>query len=91
MGLRLSSRSGRRIRQLERFVLRCDACHTVTKNTSKLFCPACGHATLSRVTVMIDADGAEQYGVRKKHILRGTRCVLALSSLMHVVCVGSLP
>ena len=78
MGLRLSNRSGRRVHTLERFVMRCDGCATVCKSAAKVFCPACGHATLSRVSVSVGADGAEQYGVRKKHVLRGTRCVQPL-------------
>jgi hypothetical protein len=74
MGLRLSSRSGQRILCLQRFVMRCEGCSTVCKSTSKLFCPACGHPTLSRVSVTVGANGKEEYGVRKKHVLRGTRC-----------------
>jgi Nin one binding (NOB1) Zn-ribbon like len=74
MGLRLSSRTGRRILTLQRFAMRCEGCSTVCKATDKVFCPACGHATLSRVSVSVGPDGAEQYGVRKKHVLRGTRC-----------------
>lgn len=76
MGLRLSDRSGRRINTLQRFAMRCDGCAHVCKQLSKLFCPACGHATLSRVSVVVGADGSEQAGVRKKHVLRGTRCAL---------------
>jgi RNA-binding protein NOB1 len=39
----------------------------------RLFCPRCGNAALERVRVVVGPDGAEQYGVRKKHVLRGTR------------------
>ena len=74
MGLRLESKGGKRITSLQRVVQRCDGCRTVIKSAAKLFCPACGHATLSRVSVTIGPDGMEQYGVRKKHVLRGTRC-----------------
>lgn len=39
----------------------------------KLFCSKCGNAALEKVEVTTSADGQEQYGVRKKHNLRGTR------------------
>lgn len=39
----------------------------------RLFCPRCGNAALDKVRVVVGPDGAEQYGVRKKHVLRGTR------------------
>lgn len=74
MGLRLQSKGGRSITNIQRSVLRCDACSQVVKSQNKMFCPACGHATLSRVSVSIGPDGAEHYGVRKRHTLKGTRC-----------------
>ena len=40
---------------------------------SRLFCPQCGNASLDKVELTIGPDGAEQFGVRKKHNLRGTR------------------
>jgi len=39
----------------------------------RLFCPTCGNAALQKVEVSIGENGAEQYGVRKKHIIRGSR------------------
>ena len=38
-----------------------------------MFCPQCGNAALDKVEVVISGDGQEQFGVRKRHILRGTR------------------
>lgn len=73
MGLRLQSKGGRSITNIQRSVLRCDACSQVVKSQNKMFCPACGHATLSRVSVSIGPDGAEHYGVRNRHTLKGTR------------------
>jgi RNA-binding protein NOB1 len=73
MGLRLAAPDGRKIDSVTRWVLRCSACHQVTKEVGRLFCPRCGNATLDKVKVTISPDGSEQYGVRKKHILRGTR------------------
>ncbi|GAB4823751.1 hypothetical protein N2152v2_010797 [Parachlorella kessleri] len=73
MGLRLVTPDGRRVSQLSRWVLRCAACFAVTKEMGRLFCPKCGNASLDKVRVVVGPDGAEQYGVRKKHILRGTK------------------
>ena len=73
MGLRLSAPDGRQIASVSRWVLRCSACFQVTKEVGRLFCPRCGNATLDRVRVVVGPDGAEQYGVKKKHVLRGTK------------------
>jgi Nin one binding (NOB1) Zn-ribbon like len=73
MGLRLVSKGGAEITTLHRSVLRCDGCGTVCKSQSKVFCPACGHATLSKVSVTVGSDGTEHIGVRKRFTLRGTR------------------
>jgi RNA-binding protein NOB1 len=73
MGLRLAAPDGRQIDSVTRWVLRCTACQQVTKEVGRLFCPRCGNATLDKVKVTISPDGAEQYGIRKKHILRGTK------------------
>eukprot|EP00890_Picochlorum_soloecismus_P003789 jgi/Picsp_1/4410/NSC_01916-R1_nin one binding protein len=64
MGLRLLAPDGKQITSVT---------SQVTKEVGRLFCPRCGNATLDRVQVTISPEGAEQYGVRKKHILRGTR------------------
>jgi len=73
MGLRLVTPDGRRIREMHCWVLRCSACQTTSREIQRLFCPQCGNATLDKVELTIGPDGAEQYGVRKKHNLRGTR------------------
>ncbi len=73
MGLRLAAPDGLRISSVSRWVLRCSACFQVTKEVGRLFCPRCGNATLDKVRVVVGPDGAEQYGVKKKHILRGTK------------------
>lgn len=38
-----------------------------------MFCPRCGNSTMERVQLSVGPDGAEQYGVRKRHNLRGTK------------------
>ncbi|KAH7625019.1 putative RNA-binding NOB1-like protein [Nannochloris sp. 'desiccata'] len=73
MGLRLAAPDGLRISCVSRWVLRCSACYQVTKEVGRLFCPRCGNAALDKVRVVVGPDGAEQYGVKKKHILRGTK------------------
>ena len=39
----------------------------------RLFCPQCGNAALEKVEMAVGEGGAEQYGVRRKHVIRGTR------------------
>lgn len=73
MGLRLGTPDGRCISHVSRWVLRCSACFFVTKEAGRLFCPQCGNATMEKVEVTTGPDGAEQYGIRRKHNLRGTR------------------
>ncbi|KAL4854488.1 RNA-binding protein NOB1 [Chlorella vulgaris] len=73
MGLNLVTPDGRRITRLSRWVLRCTACFCVTKEMGRLFCPRCGNSSLDKVQLVVGPDGSEQYGVRRKHILRGTR------------------
>ena len=73
MGLALAAPDGRQITSVSRFVLRCTACQQVTKEMGRVFCPKCGNATLDRVKITTGADGAELVGVRRKHILRGTK------------------
>lgn len=72
-GLRLLTRDGRLIARLARYALRCGACFNVTREPGRLFCPKCGNMGLDRVEVVVGPNGAEYYGVRKRHILRGTR------------------
>ena len=74
-------------------------CFTSVQEAGRLFCSKCGNAALQKVEVLVGSDGAEQYGVRKKHIIRGTRFPLPkphvsthtpamqkLNSHVHVVC-----
>lgn len=43
------------------------------QDVGRIFCPQCGNAALDKVEVVISGDGQEQFGVRKRHVLRGTR------------------
>jgi RNA-binding protein NOB1 len=73
MGLRLLSRDGRVVTKLSRWALRCSACFFVTREAGRLFCPKCGNMSLDKVEVTVGPDGSEYFGVRKRHILRGTK------------------
>eukprot|EP00899_Mesostigma_viride_P021081 jgi/Mesvir1/28975/Mv17749-RA.1 len=74
MGLRLVSVDGLRVRRVQRWALKCDACFTITRDMSRIFCPKCGNgATLNKVSVSVDANGAWCASAKKRPNLRGTR------------------
>ena len=73
LGLKLFTPDGMRVKEVRRWVMRCHACETVTTNTQRVFCPKCGNNALERVEKFTGPDGAEHYGVRNKHILKGTK------------------
>lgn len=50
-----------------------DSTVLLVQEMERLFCPTCGNAALQKVEVVIGENGAEQYGVRKRHIIRGTK------------------
>ena len=78
MNMKLLTPDGMRITNLRRWVLRCHACQEVTRNTERVFCPKCGNASLTKVEHTVTADGVEQFGVRRKHVLKGTRFTLPM-------------
>ena len=65
----------RNIDSIRTTVLRCDGCFKVTENTSKQFCPSCGHPNLKRITATVDADGKRTLHLKKNYQfnLRGNR------------------
>ena len=77
MGLAVVSVDGLRVRRLRSFILRCTACFATTPKMEKRFCPACGNASLKRVSVSIDPETGE----RKLHI--NTRRQLNIKGLRH--------
>eukprot|EP01138_Halocafeteria_seosinensis_P011784 gb/GECG01012042.1/.p1 GENE.gb/GECG01012042.1/~~gb/GECG01012042.1/.p1 ORF type:complete len:450 (+),score=67.45 gb/GECG01012042.1/:1-1350(+) len=78
MGIGIASPNGRVIRKVKQFVLKCDACFQITRDTSKKFCPFCGNNTLARLGVTIDSKGKHHYHLKKdrKVNTRGTKYAL---------------
>ncbi|KAF3516571.1 hypothetical protein DY000_02061061 [Brassica cretica] len=73
MGLRLLAPGGMQIRQLNRWVLKCHACYTVTPEIGRIFCPKCGNGgTLRKVAVTIGENGTIIAARRPRVTLRGT-------------------
>ncbi|KAK9798214.1 hypothetical protein WJX73_007232 [Symbiochloris irregularis] len=73
MGMRLVAPDGARVTRVARWAMRCAACFKVTLEQGRMFCGQCGNAALDKVEVVVGSDGMLQYGVRKRHNLRGTR------------------
>mmetsp|Transcript_39557 Transcript_39557/g.105188 ORF Transcript_39557/g.105188 Transcript_39557/m.105188 type:complete len:481 (-) Transcript_39557:361-1803(-) len=77
VGLRVLNMEGLVVKQARQFVLKCHACFKICSDATRLFCPACGNATLMRVAKYVDAEGHVSYtrGI-KNFNLRGTRYTL---------------
>ncbi|CAN8272875.1 unnamed protein product [Cochlearia groenlandica] len=74
MGLRLLAPGGMQIRQLNRWILKCHACYTVTPEIGRIFCPKCGNGgTLRKVAVTIGENGAIIAARKPRVTLRGTK------------------
>ncbi|CAH8390791.1 unnamed protein product [Eruca vesicaria subsp. sativa] len=74
MGLRLLAPGGMQIRQLNRWVLKCHACYTVTPEIGRIFCPKCGNGgTLRKVAVTIGENGTTIAARKPRVTLRGTK------------------
>ncbi|KAG6548360.1 hypothetical protein Mapa_010139 [Marchantia paleacea] len=79
MGLRLLSTSGQHIKELNKWILKCQACGKVTNETGRLFCPKCGNGgTLFKVSITVGPNGTVHAGRSRRPILRGTRYSLPL-------------
>ncbi|EFJ06773.1 hypothetical protein SELMODRAFT_134745 [Selaginella moellendorffii] len=79
MGLRLLTPNGIQVRELQRWVLRCHACNTVTRDVGRLFCPKCGNGgTLSRASVSVGPNGTVIGASKRRINIRGTRYSLPL-------------
>ena len=79
IGLRVLNMDGLVVREVKQYVLKCHACFKICHDASKLFCPACGNATLMRVSMYVNADGTVGYSKGIKNFnLRGTKYSLPL-------------
>lgn len=79
MGLRLVAPGGMQIRELHRWVLKCHACHKVTNEIGRIFCPTCGNGgTLRKVAVTVGENGVVLAAHRQRFSLRGTKFSLPL-------------
>ena len=66
MGLNLFSPSTlQQITHVKTTLLRCHGCFAQTRDTSRQFCPRCGHPTLTRVTCSTGADGAVRLHLKR--------------------------
>ncbi|KIX98686.1 uncharacterized protein Z520_05987 [Fonsecaea multimorphosa CBS 102226] len=61
----ISTKTCQRISQIKQFILRCHACFSTTKDTSKQFCPRCGKPTLTRVTCTTNDKGEVKLHLKK--------------------------
>jgi RNA-binding protein NOB1 len=59
MNLNVTSLDGRIIKYVRTFILRCYTCYKTTSDSTKIFCPKCGHKTLKRVSVSINEKGEQ--------------------------------
>ena len=76
MNLKVISLDGMIVRRVKQWVLRCNACYTISYDLSKIFCPKCGVNHLSRVAASIDSkNGKLRLHLRKdyKFDLAGTK------------------
>jgi len=74
MGLFVVSSFGMLIREARSYALRCSSCFKITQSLQKKFCPNCGHPTLERAIVNVDADGNKTFSLlrRRPISLKGT-------------------
>ena len=67
--------SGRVIREIRHFVLKCDACYRICTDLAKLFCPFCGSNALAKLSYSVGENGIPQYHYKKgrRVNIRGTK------------------
>lgn len=59
IGLNIAALDGRVIKHARTYILRCYSCFKTTSDSSKVFCPKCGHKTLKKVAVSLDENGQQ--------------------------------
>lgn len=74
MGLNAIAMDGCRVKSVKMWNLLCRACGATTRDTTKRFCPSCGHQTVDRVPVTVSSATGEIciHDNRRRRNLRGT-------------------
>ncbi|KAK3685159.1 Nin one binding Zn-ribbon like-domain-containing protein [Podospora appendiculata] len=72
-----------RITFLKTWVLRCHGCWKVSKDTSKQFCPSCGHATMTRVSCTTDSAGNFKLHLKKNFVFNKRGNVYSIPKPTH--------
>jgi RNA-binding protein NOB1 len=85
MGLLLASHSGKLIRSVKQWVLKCDSCFSIwpanpTNPVDAMFCKKCGNATLARLGVTLGADGTPRYHYKKNRHVNTRGSVFSIPS-----------
>ncbi|EPT24672.1 Nin one binding (NOB1) Zn-ribbon family protein [Toxoplasma gondii ME49] len=71
MGLEVVTIDGFAVRSVKTWALICRACHFVSREVTRLFCPKCGQHAVDRVPVTLGEDGFVVHDNRKKKSTRG--------------------
>lgn len=56
MGLRLLSIDGVAVTRVKQWARRCESCAKIVHDQERMFCPRCGNAYLSRVSISVDSE-----------------------------------
>jgi RNA-binding protein NOB1 len=79
IGLAALSVEGLAIKRAHHWALQCHGCRTLVRDTAKLFCPACGHNTLLKVSLRVDAKGqVTTRPLRRGVSAKGTRFAMPM-------------
>lgn len=73
LGCRLLNLRGRSIRSIRSWMKKCHACDALSPEMSREFCERCGHHSMIRVNVTVNAAGLVRFWHGTRHLnLRGT-------------------
>lgn len=73
IGLRPLTFDGYMVKTVKLWGLICRGCFHFSRDTTKIFCPKCGHSTVDRVPITVDLDGKVQvHDNRRRKNLKGT-------------------
>lgn len=72
IGLHLLTFDGFAIRSVKLWGLICRACHAFTRESTRMFCPKCGNATVDRVPITVEDGEVKVHDHRRRRNLKGT-------------------